>query len=254
LNYAQARFYDQKQGRFISWDPILGILTIPESINPYSYSMNTPLNKTDKSGLWFGLDDAIAAGVGAVVGVVSQGVSDVVSGVVTGNWEMSSIETYVGAAVGGAAGGVSTLYVGPIAGAAIGSGTSTLVGQGLEKATGKVDRTWGEIGLNTGVSTFIGGVVGAIPFPEIKIPGINSGRNSFTAVYKSGMTKLANGTAGKMSAKVIAKGLSVSLIEEFGLAFLLSELADMGYDKFKEMFLDNPEDNDINIDEIDCVV
>lgn len=68
------------------------------------------------------------------------------------------------------------------------------------------------------------------------------------------MTKLANGTAGKMSTKVIAKGLSVSLIEEFGLAFLLSELAEMGYDKFKEMFLDNPEDNDINIDEIDCVV
>ncbi|GGC96036.1 hypothetical protein [Enterococcus wangshanyuanii] len=57
-----------------------------------------------------------------------------------------------------------------------------------------------------------------------------------------------------MSTKVIAKGLSVSLIEEFGLAFLLSELANMGYDKFKEMFLDNPEDNDINIDEIDCVV
>lgn len=53
-----------------------------------------------------------------------------------------------------------------------------------------------------------------------KLPGIKgatAGRNSWSAVYKSGLTKLRNGTAARMSTKVIAKGLGSSIVGGFAL-------------------------------------
>ena len=51
-----------------------------------------------------------------------------------------------------------------------------------------------------------------------KIPGITkitAGRNSWSAVYKSGLTKLRNGTATKMSLKTLAKGIGSSIADDF---------------------------------------
>ena len=48
-----------------------------------------------------------------------------------------------------------------------------------------------------------------------KLPGINKvtkGRNSWFAVYKSGLTKLRNKTVSHMSKKVIAKGVGSGLV------------------------------------------
>lgn len=239
MNYAQARYYDQKQGRFVSWDPVLGILTIPESINSYSYSMNTPTNKTDKSGLWFLLDDAIAAGVGAVVGVVSQGVSDVVAGVVTGNFELSSVESYVGAAVGGAAGGVSSLYLGPIlgpaAGAAIGAGTSTLVGEGLEKLTGTNDRSVGKIAVDTLVSSGIGGVVGKYVPSWDKIDDWISGGSGGKSIIDKLLKKGAEFDNSLLENKLFQKFMD-ELFDEFGFGFFAGMTANEMADKIKEWF------------------
>ena len=81
---------------------------------------------------------------------------------------------------------------------------TTGVGQSLEKLTIEdYDKSWGEIGINAVLDGTTSCALG-------KLPGINkitSGRNSYSAVYKSGLTKLRNGTAAKMSMKVLQKGI-----------------------------------------------
>jgi RHS repeat-associated protein len=53
LDYAQARYYANGQGRFISVDPLLasGEPEEPQSWNRYSYTLNQPLDLTDPSGM-----------------------------------------------------------------------------------------------------------------------------------------------------------------------------------------------------------
>jgi RHS repeat-associated protein len=46
-----ARLYDPKIGRFLSTDPLIGHPGSTQSINPYSYVENNPLNKTDPTGM-----------------------------------------------------------------------------------------------------------------------------------------------------------------------------------------------------------
>ncbi|MBW4829005.1 MAG: RHS repeat-associated core domain-containing protein [Clostridiaceae bacterium] len=50
LNYAQARYYDQHQGRFISRDNIKGSIIYPDSLNDYTYALNQPLDYVDLDG------------------------------------------------------------------------------------------------------------------------------------------------------------------------------------------------------------
>ncbi|WP_083571660.1 RHS repeat-associated core domain-containing protein, partial [Enterococcus moraviensis] len=57
LNYAQARYYDQNQGRFVSEDGIKGVLTSPMTLNPYTYVWNSPLDLVDKDGYFPSLGD-----------------------------------------------------------------------------------------------------------------------------------------------------------------------------------------------------
>lgn len=62
----------------------------------------------------------------------------------------------------------------------------------------------------------IGAVVSkAVP---VKVSGMTSGRNSMDAVFKSGLTKLGNKTASKMSLKVMGKGIASSFVADLGLA------------------------------------
>ena len=63
-------------GRFLQPDP----LGYEGGQNLYAYVNNDPLNRTDLKGLWFGIDDAIAAGAGALTGVGAQSVADLVTG------------------------------------------------------------------------------------------------------------------------------------------------------------------------------
>gem|GEM_PF-3127883 len=176
----------------------------------FAYCENNPIMRSDSTGRWFGLDDLIAGLVGAVVGVVTQFCSDVVTSFVTWSWQFSSWETYVGDAIGGAVGGITSLYAGPTVGCAIGSGLSTLLGQTFENCTGKQNRSATEIMVNSFVDASIGAVM--TEFASIKAKGITSGRNSMQAVFKSGLTKLGNKTASKMSAKVIGDGIVSGLV------------------------------------------
>jgi len=73
------RVYDPVLGMFISPDNYMQQPGNSQSFNRYSYCINNPLIYTDPNGQWFGLDDLVAASVGAITGYVSYGLS-------TGNW------------------------------------------------------------------------------------------------------------------------------------------------------------------------
>ena len=85
----------------------------------------------------------------------------------------------------------------------------------------------------------------------IKIPGLNAGRNSYNAVFKSGITKISKNTAAKMSFKVIAKGVAV---ESFGT--FTTEILKKGYEVLTKELPKNPQqavnNEDNNHNRIEC--
>jgi RHS repeat-associated protein len=50
-DYAFARYYSQREERFISPDPLDGEVADPQTLNKYTYARNNPMNFTDPSGL-----------------------------------------------------------------------------------------------------------------------------------------------------------------------------------------------------------
>ena len=76
----------------------------------------------------------------------------------------------------------------------------------MTNATGRTDYSGWQILGNTALSVGIGIVAGSIT--SAGKAGITAGRNSFRAVWKSGLTKLSHGTVSRMSKKVMLKGLA----------------------------------------------
>jgi RHS repeat-associated protein len=50
LVYLRARWYNPATGVFLSRDPFPGVDTVPQSLHPYAYTHNNPVNHTDPSG------------------------------------------------------------------------------------------------------------------------------------------------------------------------------------------------------------
>lgn len=190
LYLTQFREYDPAVGRWLSRDPI----GERGGQNIYSYAGGNPVNRTDRSGLYFGLDDAAAIGIGSVVGVASQGFSDLIEG------HVSSWQDYLGSAVGGAAAGEASLYLGPLATGAVFGGATNLAKQGLKIATHKqCNFNYGSLALDTALGAGLGKIAG----PEIE--GITSGRGSYASVFKQMVTKKTNGTAARISSDTAMK-------------------------------------------------
>jgi RHS repeat-associated protein len=51
LDYANARFYSSRVGRFMSRDPLTGYQGAPQSLNRYLYVQNDPINFSDPTGM-----------------------------------------------------------------------------------------------------------------------------------------------------------------------------------------------------------
>ena len=209
--YLNSRYYDPEIKRFISADNINVIEATPNELtdkNLYAYCDNNPISRTDDGGEFWNW--VIGAAVGAVVGFVGQAISDVITSAINGKATISNWQTYTGAVVGGAVGGAILGGTGNVAAANAASGfVTTGLGQTLEKLTiDDYDKSWAEIGINAVADGAISYGLGKIPIAK----GITNGRNSMSAVYRSGLTKLRNGTASRMSAKVIAKGLTAGLV------------------------------------------
>ena len=239
LYYLRSRYYDPETGRFISADN-LKILDVGKDhingLNLYAYCFNNWVNDTDPEGEWSwdkfwktlavvvvavavvavvaaatiatGGAALIAVATFAVVNTASQLVSDVINFAATGEWN-SGWEEYVGAFVGGMVGGVVFVASGFNLGytfAAM-SGTQALFTDLLTNATGRTDYSVAEILGHTALSAGIGFIGGRV-FGGTKVPGVTKGRNSMMAVWKSGLTKLKNGTAITMSTNVMKKGFT----------------------------------------------
>ena len=107
---------------------------------------------------------------------------------INGEVTISNWQTYTGAIVGGAVGGAILGGTGCVGAANAATGlVTTGLGQALEKLTIEgYDQSWTEIGINAAVD-------GAVSFGLGKLPGVKgvtSGRNSMSAVYKSGLTSV----------------------------------------------------------------
>jgi hypothetical protein len=76
----------------------------------------------------------------------------------------------------------------------------------ITNATGRTNYNGWEILGKTALSVGIGLVAGVLG--GTKVNGATLGRNSFMSVWKSGLTKLSHGTAARMSARVMLKGLA----------------------------------------------
>jgi len=79
LIHMNGRAYDPRLGRFISADPIVQALVLPQSLNRYSYVMNNPLSLIDPSGYswlsswWRKIEDAVKSvthSLNTVIGAV----------------------------------------------------------------------------------------------------------------------------------------------------------------------------------------
>ena len=230
LYYLQSRYYDPAVGRFINADNYATTYKTSTGANMFAYCLTNPANCKDDGGElanWL-----IGGVVGAVAGIVGQVLSDAATSLLTGKVTVSNWQTYAGAAVGGAAGGIVLATTGNVNAAnAVTGAVTTGVGQSLEKLTIKgYKKTWAEIGANAVAD-------GAVSYTLGKIPGFKgttAGRNSWSAVYKSGLTKLRNGTVARMSGKVVSKGLGSSIISGFALDAYYG-LKQYGYDKVKEI-------------------
>ncbi len=242
FSYVNAREYDAKKGRFISRDLIPGMITLPLTLNAYSYALGDPVNRYDPTGMvvaW------LAAGiVGTVVNVVTKIAGDVVESVATGDVHVSSWQSYVGTAAGGFTYGTTLVATGgniKIAGAASGA-VETFATEGLSMLTGaegyraEDGYSWKNLAANTITSGVSGAATGYI-FGQagkfVKIPGINKGRGSFQAVWKQVMTKAQKGLIHDISWKTIGKGLVA-----YGGIHLLDEIWQKGKKKIKDLIGD----------------
>ena len=206
--YLNSRYYDANLGRFVNADDVSIITSTPVGLfdkNLYAYCDNNPIARIDSDGdAWHIL---IGAAVGVASAVVGQVISDVVTTVLSGELYYSSWETYAGAAIGGAVGGALFAATGNSSlASATSAGLSTASTMFLENVSGSGNHSVQEI-LSTSAQTmamdYIAG--GVLTTPKAK--NITSGRNSYKSVYESGLKKIKNGTASKMSTSVMGKGV-----------------------------------------------
>ena len=177
------RWYDAETGRWISKDPIL----LEGGWNVYAFCDNDPVNRTDPTGLWAWVDDAVFAGGGALCGLVGKLVSDGISYACGNGWN-STVGDYVGAAVGGAAAGEVILYTGnPFLAGAAGGFVGNAVGQGIDDMTGSKDSfDFTSLALDTAV----GGLTGKLSCTKA---GITTGCGCPLQVSKQIRTKFQRG-------------------------------------------------------------
>ena len=224
--YAQAREYVPGNGRFHGTDVMSGVAASPFTQNRYSYCFNSPVVLVDWNGAWTSL-------------------SDIGNGIKNGWESVKKIGSAVVGAIGGILGAPAAIgKIGTILGLSktalnilakpfmiggISSGISTLVGEGLEFLTGTQRRSGREIIIDILENSILGGGLSFLG-SKIKIPGLNSGRNSYQSIFLSGIRKLVNGT-GEMHLKTLVKGYVIQFIESLRDGFG-TELYDWGKGEF----------------------
>ena len=218
LYWVSSRYYSPELCRWISPDSIeyLDSQSI-NGLNLYAYCGNDPVNRFDPTGHAFisvlvGL--GIAALIGAGIGAASYTAGQLIDYAITGDFEWSW-GGFIGSTVGGAIGGAITFATAGIGGAfatmagAFLSGaamtSSTMIGENI---AGDANHSLGDILISSLIS---GGIsmasVGIMS--KIKIPSLNSGRGSMSAVSKQMYTKFQRQIIKRVSMRTFTKMLAV---------------------------------------------
>lgn len=224
LYYLNKRYYSSKLHRFINIDGTIGINQDIKSCNIYLYSSNNPIKNKDIDGDFAFLALGACMLVGAAANVAPTFVGDVVTSIKKKKPSFSNKKDYISKAVGGAAGGAMSFalpgsFVLPLLTTSI---TTSVTNSILNKKSG-------EETLTTMVEDLSVDMTVGLLTKNIPIPKITSGRNSYTAVFSSGITKLKNETAKKMSLKVLNKGIvseSTKSIIESAFSYLPQEMVE----------------------------
>lgn len=219
LYYLNARYYDPKLGRFISPDTF-NILddTMGEinGLNLYMYCKDNPVMYADPSGCFaittFLIGMGIAALTGAVVGAFSYTVSESVSYFLTGKFSWSWSQ-FAGSILGGAIGGAVSVIpgVGVMLSAGITGFASTSIGMMLQNKFEGTNYSFAQILFVSSINGLLSASMAGLS-DSIKIKGLNSGRNSYSAISKAINTKFYNGTISRISYKTFSKVLTYNML------------------------------------------
>jgi RHS repeat-associated protein len=100
-----SRWYAPALGRFVTPDWYVAenperALRLPQALNAYSYAINNPLSFRDPTGMWFGIDDLIVAGVGFAVGFIAGTIYGLATGQSLGDSLLRGLEAGILGAVG----------------------------------------------------------------------------------------------------------------------------------------------------------
>jgi len=174
LYYYNSRYYDPELGRFIQADTVTPSVADCQSLNRYSYCLNSPLNYTDPSGHFAWMVVLVAAleagAAGAAIGAVAGGIISAITGgnvgagilggavagfvtgfgigaggqIAVGLHAASPIGASIGGALGGAAGGAasSAIQGGNVAVGAIMGAISGAIAGALDPVTNQPDGTF----------------------------------------------------------------------------------------------------------------
>jgi RHS repeat-associated protein len=223
LDYLNARYYNPAQGQFLSEDPVflaLGsptsverlaslsqkqILSNPQMFNVYSYARNNPITIKDPSGKIAIIDDAAGMAVGGGLGAAIYAGESLLTG-----QQMTRGGLY-GAMTSGAIAGWAAVNTPETLGASDAIGLAMIVG-GTSAAAGNTVKQevnissgvqkkkfdFGDLAVDTGFGVVTGGATEGV-MPDASIPVLSSGRNSFSAIGQSTLTKVSNGTVSNIS-------------------------------------------------------
>lgn len=156
----RARMYDPEMARFYSIDPDL------QFPSPYVYSSN-PVSYTDPSGEWFGWDDAIAIGVGALVGGAIELGKEVITG------EDISFKKIAISSAAGAVAGELALYTGGAGAALLGEGLGAEVLGGA--VAGSISNVGAQVTTNVLEGNNISDGLGSAALTGALVGGITGG-------------------------------------------------------------------------------
>jgi RHS repeat-associated protein len=204
LLYYRSRYYDPQTGRFLSQDPI----GFGGGENLYSYALGNPIQHSDPSGQYVGADDLALAGIGAVGGILGQGISDLI------NWKLSGLGDYGASAAGGALGVWSSEYLTPAGGAAAGAALRNVLHQEIKNYGTSCSFNFTDLGADVAFSGLTAGLASFLP--DLPIPGVTSGRGSWSAVGNRILTQLGNGSITGVSAKTALKMIGAHEAKDFG--------------------------------------